>query len=81
MAGEDKGLGAVKDRRRNGGGDETDNDENGACDACVGVGEAIGCQDLAYDGGDGVEEADVDEEGNQKEPDFEGRDDDSYGGQ
>lgn len=67
-----EGLGSVDDGRGDGSCDEAHHDENGAANARVVVGEAVGFEHLVEKGGDGVEEADVDPEGDQDEPDFEG---------
>lgn len=62
------------DRRR----DEADDDQDAAGDAGVGLGEAVRGEDLVQEGGDAVEEADVDGEGDEYEPEFE-RPDEFYG--
>lgn len=52
LASEDEGLCAVEDWRRDGRGDEADDDEDCAGESRIVVGEAVGHQDLADDGGD-----------------------------
>lgn len=54
------------------GGGETDEDEEGAGDAGVGFGEAVRLEDLVEEGGDAVEETDVDAEGEEDDPEFDG---------
>lgn len=71
-------LEAVCDRGDDCGRDEPDDDEDPAGDAGVGLGEAVRGEDLVQEGGDAVEEADVDGEGDEDEPEFEGLED--FGG-
>lgn len=54
------------------GGEEAGDDEDCAGDAGVVFGEAVWTEDLVEQGGDAVEEADVDGEGGEDEPEFEG---------
>ncbi len=49
---------------------ETGDNEYGARDSGFGFGEAVGKEYLVYDGGDGVKEADVDEEGDENHIEF-----------
>ena len=56
--------------------DEADNDQQGAGYACVGFGEAVRFEDLVEERGDAVEEADVDAEGEEDEPELEGAEED-----
>lgn len=65
-------LEAVGDGRDDGRTNEADNDENAACNAGVCLGETVWFENLVQEGGDAVEEADVDGEGDQDEPEFEG---------
>lgn len=71
LDGQQEGLCPVEDRGRDGRGHEADDDEQGARDAGVGVRVAVGLHDLVEEGGDGVEEADVDGEGDEDEPELE----------
>ena len=61
------GLCAVHDGRRDGGGDQSDEDEHRARDAAFRLREAVGRQDLREEGGERVEEADVDAKGDEEE--------------
>lgn len=65
-------LVAVCEGGEDGGGDEADDDEDPACDAGLSFGEVVGGEDLVDEGGDAVEEADVDAEGDEDEPELEG---------
>ena len=62
----------VDEGRRDGGGDEADYYQKGTGDAGVGLGVAVGLEDLVEEGGEGVEEADVDAEGESDEEEFGG---------
>lgn len=59
--------------------DETDDDEDGAANAGLVVCEAVRHEDLVEETGDGVEDADVDGEGDEDEPYFERADGGSDG--
>lgn len=61
------GLCAVHEGRGDGGADEPDEDEDGARDAAFRFREAVRRQDLREEGGERVEEADVDAEGQEDE--------------
>ncbi|KAL9007347.1 MAG: hypothetical protein Q9173_007355, partial [Seirophora scorigena] len=60
-------LGAVDQRGGDGCGDEADEDEQGAGDARGRFREGVRGQDLREEGGDGVEEADIDGEGEEEQ--------------
>ena len=72
LDGEYEGLCAVEDGGADGGEDEADEDEDGAADARLVVGEAVGAHHLEQQGRGRVEEADVDGEGEEQEPDLDG---------
>ena len=61
------GLCAVHDRRRDGGADQSDEYEHRARDAAFRLREAVGGHDLREEGGERVEEADVDAKGDEEE--------------
>ena len=61
------GLCAVHERRRDGGADQSDEDEHRARDAAFRLREAVGRHDLREEGGERVEEADVDAKGDEEE--------------
>jgi hypothetical protein len=65
-------LVAVCDWGDDGGRDEADDYEDCAGDAGFCFGEAVGAEDLVEEGGDAVEEADVDGEGDEDLPEFAG---------
>lgn len=60
-------MGAVEDRRGYGGRDEPNQNEQAARDAGLGFGVAVGSEDLVDQRRGGVEEADVDAEGDEDE--------------
>lgn len=68
LQGEKEVLRAIQNGRRDSGGDKTDDDEDGAANAGLVIREAIRDQDLVEKTGDGVEDADVDGEGDKDEP-------------
>lgn len=76
---EEEFLGAVEDRGGDGGGDEADDDEYCAGDAGFFFGEAVGGKHLVEEGGDGVEEADVDGVGDEHHDELAGFEESLYG--
>lgn len=68
---EEVGLGPVDDRGRDGRGDQADDDEQRAGDARFLVAVPVRYEDLVEERRDGVEEADVNRERDQEEPEFE----------
>ena len=69
---EEEGLVAVDDGGDDGGGDETDDDQDGPGDPGFGLAVPVRFEDLVEEGGDGVEESDVDPEGEGEEEEGEG---------
>lgn len=76
---EEEFLGSVEDGGGGSGGDETDDDENCAGDAGFFFGEAVGGEHLVEEGGDGVEEADVDGVGDEHHDELRGFEERLYG--
>lgn len=61
---------SIVDRRDDGGGDEAGDDENTAGDARVGLRESVRVQNLVDEAGHAVEEADVNGEGDEDQPEL-----------
>lgn len=72
---QDKSLVAIENGRRNGGRDETDDNEDGTADTSLILGEAVRKHHLVEERRERVEEADIDPEGDKNEPELERLDD------
>jgi len=58
-------MGAVENRGCDGCCHKANDDEEGAADASIGFGVGVRVEDLVEEGGDGIEEADVDAVGDE----------------